>query len=173
MRKVFPSVSYFFSQFLRAGILCWEQVVQVRGRRPRICDLFETLFLLERTGKTSNKNGQKLVMSFMDGPLSNYYYKNSWSCQNISKYSDIPWMSPHNLEYSLTDLNSISYFTLPTSQTGGSGLMSSTSFIICLGIMSLVWIRRELSSSLLPPNYADAHSQHDKKVDWHQNGKMN
>ena len=59
MRKVFPSVSYFFPQFLRAGILCCEKVVQVRGCRPRICDLFETLFLLERTGKTSNKHLEK------------------------------------------------------------------------------------------------------------------
>ena len=51
VRNFFPSVSYFFSQFLRAGILCWEKVVQVWGKRPRICDLFKTLFLLERTGK--------------------------------------------------------------------------------------------------------------------------
>ena len=35
---------------------CWEKVVQVRGQRPRICDLFKTLFLLERTGKTSNEH---------------------------------------------------------------------------------------------------------------------
>ena len=35
---------------------CWEKVVQIRGRRPRICDLFKTLFLLERTGKTSNEH---------------------------------------------------------------------------------------------------------------------
>ena len=60
VRKVFPSVSYFFSQFLRAGILCREKVVQVRDRRSRICDLFETLFLLERTGKKSNKHLEKL-----------------------------------------------------------------------------------------------------------------
>ena len=36
----FFQVCYLFSQFLRAGILCWEKVVQVQGRRPRICDLF-------------------------------------------------------------------------------------------------------------------------------------
>ena len=40
-------------------------------------------------------------------------------------------------------------------------------------VTSLVWIRRELGSLLLPPNYADAHTQHNKKVDQHQNGKMN
>ena len=51
----------FFPQFLRAGILCWEKVVQVRGRRPRICDLFDTLFLLERTEKTSNKHLEKTL----------------------------------------------------------------------------------------------------------------
>ena len=28
--------------------------------------------------------------------------------------------------------------------------------------------RRELDSSLLLQNYADAHTQHNKKVDWHQ-----
>ena len=39
VRKVFPSVSYSFSQFLRAGKLCWEKVVQIRGQRPRICYL--------------------------------------------------------------------------------------------------------------------------------------
>ena len=47
IRKVFPRVSYLSSQFLGAGVLCWEKVVQVRGRRSRICDLFETLFLLK------------------------------------------------------------------------------------------------------------------------------
>ena len=61
VRNVFPSGSYFFSKFLRARILCWKKVVQVRGRRPRICDLFETLFLLERTGKTSNKHLKKTL----------------------------------------------------------------------------------------------------------------
>ena len=50
-------MSYLFLQFLRAGKTqtCWEKVLQVRGRRLRICNLFKTLFLLERTRKTSNK----------------------------------------------------------------------------------------------------------------------
>ena len=33
--------------------------MQVQGRRLRICDLFKTLFLLERTGKTSNEQWEK------------------------------------------------------------------------------------------------------------------
>ena len=37
------------------AVHCWEKVVQVRGLRLRICDLLETLPLLKRTGKTSNK----------------------------------------------------------------------------------------------------------------------
>ena len=69
MRKVFPSVSYFFSQFLRAGILCREKVVQVRDRRSRICDLFETLFLLERTGKKVTNNWKNFEH---DTNLDNY-----------------------------------------------------------------------------------------------------
>ena len=54
MRKVFPSVSYLFSQFFRAGILCWEKVVQVWGLRLRICDLFETLFWLRELEKQAH-----------------------------------------------------------------------------------------------------------------------
>ena len=41
VRKVFQRVSNLFSQFLRAELLCWEKFVQVRGRRLRICDIFE------------------------------------------------------------------------------------------------------------------------------------
>jgi hypothetical protein len=52
--KFFQVWVTFFSQFLRAG-----KVVQVRGRRLRICDLFETLFLLERTGKKRSKHLEK------------------------------------------------------------------------------------------------------------------
>ena len=50
--KSFSRCELLFSQFLRAGILCCASSRQW----PRNCDLFETLFLLERTGKTSNKH---------------------------------------------------------------------------------------------------------------------
>ena len=43
-----PSVSYSFSKFLRAGTV-------LRKGCASSCDLFKTLFLLERTGKTSNQ----------------------------------------------------------------------------------------------------------------------
>ena len=47
----------------------------------------------------------------------------------------------------------------------GTSLMSNR-------IKRLICNRRELSSSLLHPNHADAHTQHKKNVDQHQNGKM-
>ena len=39
-------------------------------------------------------------------------------------------------------------------------------------LTSLAWNRRGLNSSLLHPHYADAHTQHNKKVDQQQNGTM-
>jgi hypothetical protein len=53
----FPTLSYEYRNNMKNRFVfpCWEKVVQVWGRRPRICDLFKTLFLLERTGKTSNE----------------------------------------------------------------------------------------------------------------------
>ena len=36
--------------------MCREKFVQVRDCRPRICDLFKTLFLLERNQVTLGKN---------------------------------------------------------------------------------------------------------------------
>ena len=40
-----------------------------------------------------------------------------------------------------------------------------------LCLTSLAWNRRELNSSILHPHYADAHTQHNKKVDRHQNSQ--
>ena len=46
--------------------------------------------------------------------------------------------------------------------------------VLMFCIMSLVFNRRELNSSLLLPSYADAHTHTaQQKVDQHQNGKMN
>ena len=55
-REVFSSVSYRFSQFLTARTLCREKVVEVWGRRLRICKLFSTKLLLERTGSGTTSN---------------------------------------------------------------------------------------------------------------------
>ena len=40
-------------------------------------------------------------------------------------------------------------------------------------LKTLLWNRRQLSAVLLLPHYADAHTQHNKKFNWHQNGTMN
>ena len=50
---------------------------------------------------------------------------------------------------------------------------SAIEFNCQLELTSLVFNRRELDSLLLLPSYADAHTQHNKKVDRHQSGKMN
>ena len=58
-------VTYFPSSWEQeTGKQCWEKVVQVWGRRLRICDLSNTLFLLERTWKTSNKHWEKIWVFF-------------------------------------------------------------------------------------------------------------
>ena len=41
------------------------------------------------------------------------------------------------------------------------------------GLKTVLWNWRQLSSSLLFPNYSDAHTQHNKNVDRHQNSTMN
>ena len=41
-----------------------------------------------------------------------------------------------------------------------------------ISLKRLACNRRDLSSSLLHPHYAEAHTQHNKKVDRHQSGKM-
>ena len=38
---------------------------------------------------------------------------------------------------------------------------------------TLLWNRKQLRSLLLLSNDADEHTQHNKKVDWHQNSTMN
>ena len=51
LRKILSSVSYLFSQFLRAGTLCWEKIVQVRGTRPKICHLYGPFLCLREVEK--------------------------------------------------------------------------------------------------------------------------
>ena len=42
--KIFWSIHYIFSKFLRAGKLCREKVVQAWSQRPNICDLLQVSF---------------------------------------------------------------------------------------------------------------------------------
>ena len=51
--------------FLRAGTMCWEMFVQVWGWRPRICNLFATLFLVRKS--------QILITWYLDGPYSSCF----------------------------------------------------------------------------------------------------
>ena len=69
MRKVFPSVSYFFFPV-------WELkhcVEEIRGRRPRICDLFET----EVSSTLSVSN---FFLLFSGPPKLNSFYISPWCC---------------------------------------------------------------------------------------------
>jgi hypothetical protein len=51
-RKLFSSVSICFPS---SWDQLWKRLCKIWGQRLKFCDLFETLFLLERSGKTSNE----------------------------------------------------------------------------------------------------------------------
>ena len=65
MRKVFLSVSYLFSQFLRAGILCWEKVKFEAVGRVFVTFLRHSILALKNWEKSTKHMEKTLPVVFL------------------------------------------------------------------------------------------------------------